>query len=115
MSASKSSTVSPCKMMGLSSVRPSACPAGGKLNMLVKALDSLPTSSRFWTLNNLSPILMRIIRGDIEVYLEYSIFVLQIVFIVSSRHEWVFSCVQRSRCYESLTRQKCGADKLGGA
>ena len=52
----------------------------------------------------------------IDVYLEYSIFVLQIVFLVSSRHEWVFSCVQRSRCYESLTCVKSvAADKLGGA
>ena len=64
MSASNSSTVSPCKMMGLSSVCPSAFRARGALNMLAKALDSLPTSSRFCTLNNLLPTFVLIIRGD---------------------------------------------------
>ena len=64
--------------------------------MLAKALDSLPTSSRFWTLNSLSPIFVRIVRGDrsrglgdlITLYLKYDIFVFEIVFTVATRHEW---------------------------
>lgn len=52
----------------------------------------------------------------IDVYLEYSIFVLQIVFLVSSRHEWVFQlCAEEQVLRVFDARQKCGADKLGGA
>jgi hypothetical protein len=80
--------------------------------MLAKVLDSLPTSKRFWTLNNLSPILVRIIRGDRSrpdwIYLKDSIFVFEIVFNMLSRHEWGCSCDGigvESGCCVSLTRQ----------
>jgi hypothetical protein len=91
---SKSSTLSPFKTIGFSSVSPSDCDDLGNLNMVAKTLASLRIRRRLWILKSLSPTF----DGASVIYLniaskehprtheEDDIAVLHIIFIMSQRH-----------------------------